>query len=90
MLGKIIGIEDNTLELELNIKLEEIENIINYYVIIEDINKKIAEIKTELFELRMKQATGSLDKPHMINALRKDVARLKTVLTEKQNDGSEK
>ena len=41
MLGKIIGIEDNTLELELNIKLEEIENIINYYVIIEDINKKI-------------------------------------------------
>ena len=27
MLGKIIGIEDNTLELELNIKLEEMENI---------------------------------------------------------------
>ena len=57
---------------------------------VEDINKKIVEIKTELFELRMKQATGSLEKPHMINALRKDVARLKTVLTEKQNDGSEK
>ena len=43
---------------------------------------KIIEIKNELFELRMKQATGSLEKPHMINALRKDVARLKTVLTE--------
>ena len=57
---------------------------------IEDINSKITEIKTELFELRMKQATGSLDKPHMINAKRKDVARLKTVLTEKLNDGSEK
>ena len=56
----------------------------------EDINKKIQEIKTELFELRMKQATGTLEKPHMINALRKDVARLKTVLTEKMNDGSEK
>ena len=54
-----------------------------------DINKKIAENKTELFELRMKQATGTLDKPHRINALRKDVARLKTVLTEKLNDGSE-
>ena len=37
----------------------------------------------------MKQATGTLDKPHRINALRKDVARLKTVLTEKLNDGSE-
>ena len=56
----------------------------------EEINAKIAEIKTELFELRMKQATGTLEKPHMINALRKDVARLKTVLTEKINDGSEK
>ena len=55
----------------------------------EDINKKIAENKTELFELRMKQATGTLDKPHRINTLRKDVARLKTVLTEKLNDGSE-
>ena len=54
----------------------------------EDINKKIVEIKTELFELRMKQATGSLEKPHMINKLRKDVARMKTVLTEM--NGSEK
>ena len=56
---------------------------------VKDINNKITEIKTELFELRMKQATGTLEKPHMINALRKDVARLKTVLTEKLNDGSE-
>ena len=54
----------------------------------EDINKKITEIKTELFDLRMKQATGNIDKPHRINALRKDVARLKTVLNEL--DGSEK
>ena len=54
----------------------------------EDINKKITESKTELFDLRMKQATGNLDKPHRINALRKDVARLKTVLNEL--DGSEK
>ena len=56
---------------------------------VEDINKKIVEAKNELFELRMKQATGSLEKPHMINKLRKDVARMKTVLAE-MNDGSEK
>ncbi len=56
---------------------------------VEDINKKIVEVKNELFELRMKQATGSLEKPHMINKLRKDVARMKTVLTEMKN-GSEK
>ena len=54
----------------------------------DEINSKIAEIKNELFELRMKQATGTLEKPHKINTLRKDVARLKTVLSEK-NDGSE-
>ena len=54
---------------------------------VEDINKEIIKLKTELFDLRMKQATGNLEKPHKINALRKDVARLKTVLSEL--DGSE-
>ena len=54
----------------------------------EDINKKIVELKAELFDLRMKQATGNLDKPHKLNSLRKDIARLKTVLNE--IDGSEK
>ena len=54
---------------------------------VEDINKEIIKLKTELFDLRMKQATGNLEKPHKINALRKDVARLKTVLNEL--DGSE-
>ena len=41
MLGKIIGIEENTIELELSLKIEEIENIINYYVVIEDSKKKM-------------------------------------------------
>ena len=53
----------------------------------DEINAKITELKQELFELRMKQATGNLDKPHKINELRKTVARLKTVLNE--IDGSE-
>ena len=65
-------------------KTSEIRNLS-----VEDINKKIVENRQELFELRMKQATGNLEKPHKINALRKEVARLKTVLTEKMNDGSE-
>ncbi len=54
----------------------------------EELNKKLIDVKKELFDLRMKQATGSLDKPHKINALRKDVARIKTILNEL--DGSEK
>jgi large subunit ribosomal protein L29 len=48
----------------------------------EDMNKKIVEDKKELFDLRMKQSTGNLEKPHKINVLRKEVARLKTILSE--------
>jgi len=48
-----------------------------------DINKKIKESKKELFDLRLKQATGNLEKPHLINKLRKTVAKMKTVLNEK-------
>ncbi len=49
----------------------------------EEINKKIDESKEELFNLRMKQATGSLENTGRIKELRKLVARLKTILTEK-------
>ena len=50
----------------------------------EEINKKIAESKEELFNLRMKQATGSLENPNRIRELRKTVARLKTILRERE------
>ena len=53
----------------------------------EDINKKIAESKEELFNLRMKQATGSLENPTRIRELRKTVARLKTILRERELEG---
>ena len=53
----------------------------------EEINTKIKELKTELLDLRMKQATGNLEKSHQIDEKRKTVARLKTVLNEK--DGSD-
>lgn len=52
----------------------------------EELKTQITDLKTELFDLRMKQATGGLDKTHKINELRKTVARMKTVLNEK--DGS--
>ncbi len=53
----------------------------------EEINKKIAEMKEELFNLRMKQATGSLENPARIRELRKTVARLKTILRERELEG---
>ena len=53
----------------------------------EEINKKISESKEELFNLRMKQATGSLENPTRIRELRKTVARLKTILKEREIKG---
>ena len=50
----------------------------------EEMNKKIAEYKEELFNLRMNQASGNLEKPSRIKELRHDVARLKTVLRERE------
>ena len=50
----------------------------------EEINKKLVETKEELFNLRFQQATGSLEKPSRINELRKLVARMKTILRERE------
>ena len=53
----------------------------------EEINKKIAENKEELLKLRMKQATSGLENTARINELRKDVARLKTILASREIEG---
>lgn len=56
----------------------------------EDINKKIEENKSELFNLRFAAATGSIEKPHRVSLLRHEVARLKTVLKERELEGLKK
>ena len=63
-------------------KVNEIRNLTT-----EEINKKIKEAKEELFNLRFQQATGNLEKPSRIRELRHEVARLKTVLRERQSEG---
>ena len=50
----------------------------------EEILKKIDEYKEELFNLRFSQATGNLEKPSRIKELRKLVARMKTILRERE------
>ena len=50
----------------------------------EEILSKIEESKEELFNLRFQQATGSLEKPSRISELRKLVARMKTILRERE------
>jgi large subunit ribosomal protein L29 len=57
----------------------------------EELNSKIKESKKELFDLRLKQSTGSLEKPSRIHELRKNIARMNTILSERKNEnGGEK
>ena len=51
---------------------------------IEDIQQRLVEAKEELFNLRFQNATGQLDNYKRIGQLRKDVARLKTILRENE------
>ena len=50
----------------------------------EELKNKISECKAELFNLRFSQATGSLEQPSRIKELRKAVARMKTILRERE------
>lgn len=52
----------------------------------EEINIKLFEAKQELFNLRFQQATGNLEKPSRIRDLRHTVARMKTVLKERESN----
>ena len=46
------------------------------------IEKKIAELKEELFNLKFQAALGNLEKPARMNEVKRDIARMKTILTE--------
>jgi large subunit ribosomal protein L29 len=50
----------------------------------EELNTKLISSKTELFNLRFQHATGNLNNPMMLNTLKKDIAKIKTILTERQ------
>ena len=50
-----------------------------------ELEGKLMELKKDLFMLRMQHATNHLDNPVKISAVRRDIARVKTVLREKQN-----
>ncbi len=49
-----------------------------------ELEAKAAELKKNLFFLRMQHATNQLDNPTQINVVKKDIARIKTVIREKQ------
>ena len=52
---------------------------------VEDLTKKLDDLKKDLFMLRMQHATNQLDNPLRIAAVKKDIARIKTIIREKTN-----
>ena len=49
----------------------------------DELNIKLTELKEELFNLRFQHAINQLDNPHKIDDVKKDIARVMTVLHEK-------
>lgn len=49
-----------------------------------ELQQEIVSLRKEQFNLRMQRGTGQLSRPHLMREVRKNVARAKTVLREKQ------
>ena len=60
-------------------KAKELKNLS-----VEDLNKKLNELKKDLFMLRMQHATNQLDNPMQLATVKKDIARIKTIIREKE------
>lgn len=50
----------------------------------EELETKLLELKKSLFNLKLQKSTGQLENPLKIRNLRKDIARIKTILREKE------
>ncbi len=48
----------------------------------DELVQKLSDLKTEFFNLRFQLATGQLNNPMMIKQVKRDIARVKTILTE--------
>lgn len=54
---------------------------------VEELNAELVELRRAQFNLRMQRGTGQLAKPHQFDVVRKDIARIKTVLNEMNKAG---
>ena len=52
----------------------------------EKLEEKLQDLKKDLFMLRMQLATNQLDNPMQIAAVKKDIARIKTIIREKETN----
>ena len=54
---------------------------------LEDMRAKESELRRELFNLRMQHSIGELSNPMRLRQIRRDIARLKTIMAEKEREG---
>ena len=52
-----------------------------------ELTEELLRLRKEQFGLRMQRASGQLGQPHLLQQTRRDIARIKTVLTEKKRNG---
>lgn len=64
-----------------NLKVDQIRQMTD-----EEVQAKLKEFKEELFNLRFQMATGQLDNPMRLKAVRKNIARVKTIQRERELD----
>jgi len=55
---------------------------------VEDLQTELQDLYKDQFNYRMQQGTGQLAQVHLIGAVRRDISRVKTIITEKQRSGS--
>ncbi|MFP4589741.1 MAG: 50S ribosomal protein L29, partial [Candidatus Acetothermia bacterium] len=55
----------------------------------EELEEKLVELKSKLFNLRFQKATGELDNTAEIKRTKKDIARVKTIQRERELEGAE-
>lgn len=60
-------------------KAKEIRELTN-----QELDKKLDELKDELFNLRFQSATGQVENPMRIRQVKKDIARVKTIIRERE------
>ncbi len=52
-----------------------------------ELRETLHELLKEQFNLRMQQGTGQLSRPHLMKAVRRNIARVKTIMNEKRRAG---
>ncbi len=57
---------------------------------VDELGEELLKLRKEQFNLRLQQATGQLTRPHEYRRVRKDIARVKTVLKQLSTQGEAK